>query len=294
MTKIKNRMFATGQGVLIPLFALLLLGAVGIHCEDDVCDVSDADKCDGDYLVSCFHDDYSEGAVRSQVDCSPGTCVEPDSEEYAVSALCVDSDEQNQACLDNPDQSAVCDGSRYLYCYAGYVREFVEECTSPDHCVIEEDGYSGCVETVGKDPRCPNLSYAVLCDGAELFKCEYGYLTESVDCTSEELCYGSERTSTGGCILSDVPDSRCEELIANAEPLVAGMRTGCDGEVVFACLDEYLVSEVDCETNGGACFDGACREPTKYIPPSDDGCRAAPAGTSHRMTVLGTLLQVWL
>jgi hypothetical protein len=57
-------------------------------------------------------------------------------------------------------------------------------------------------------------------------------------------------------------------------------------------LDEYLVSETDCETNGGTCFDGACVAPTRYIPPSDGACRAAPVGKSHGMTLFWKILGI--
>jgi hypothetical protein len=261
---------------------------VGIHCNDDVCDSDDADKCDGDYLVSCTQEAYTTGAVLTEVNCSPGTCVEIDPAEYLLSALCVESDQQTQACLDNQEGGGVCDGSNYVYCYAGYVLELVEECASPDHCVIEAAGYPGCTETVGINPRCPqgeDVFLSAECDGAELLNCAYGYLTESVDCSSEELCYFSPAEETSSCILADAPDSRCEELIALDEQPVEGIRHGCDDELAFACLDTYLVSETDCADGRGTCFDGACRAPIKYLPPSDDGCSTAPVGKA-----LGTSL----
>jgi hypothetical protein len=285
------------KNVLIPLFGLLAVGMVGIHCADGVCDPADADKCDGDYLVSCSEEDYTEGAVLAKVNCSPGTCIELDPVEYLVSALCVESDQQTQACLDNQEGGGVCDGSNYVYCYAGYVLELVEECASPDHCVIESAGYPGCTETVGKNPRCPqgdSVYLSAQCDGAELLHCAYGYLTESVDCASAALCYFSAEEETSSCILSEEPDSRCEELIALGEQPEAGFRNGCDDELAISCLDTYLVSETDCTAERGSCFDGACRTPIRYLPSGNGGCSTAPVGNAFQVTLFWKLVTAFI
>ncbi len=292
MLKTKNIMNAAGNQVLISVFALLIIGLVGLHCEDDVCAVSDEPRCEGDTLVYCTQGEFSDGPVLVQEDCSPGTCAEFDSEEYAASALCVVSDEQNQACLDQSDQIGVCDGSQFVNCYGGYVTEVVDECASPEHCLVEVDGFSGCVEEVDKDPRCSATSYEVFCDGAELINCAKGYLRESVDCSSEELCYYSDQANTSGCILSDEPDGRCEAAIAAGVTPFDGVRIGCDGDLAVSCLDEYLASEIDCAENDGGCLEGTCSYPTGYIPPSDDGCRTAPVGRSHSTTLLWRLLEL--
>ncbi|MCP4199358.1 MAG: hypothetical protein GY762_19610 [Proteobacteria bacterium] len=173
----------------------------------------------------------------------------------------------------------------------GLRRSLVMACQ--DHCVIEAAGYPGCTETVGINPRCPqgeSVYLSAQCDGAELLHCAYGYLIESVDCSSADLCYFSEDEETSSCILSDVTDSRCEELIALGEQPEAGFRAGCDDDVAISCLDTYLASEVDCTADRGACFDGACRTPIQYLPPSDGACNTSPVGRALSTTLFWKLV----
>ena len=63
MKTILQRWFVNWRGMAVPSIALIMLGVVGVQCDDDVCNPADPYRCDGDSLLTCTEGAYTEGAA---------------------------------------------------------------------------------------------------------------------------------------------------------------------------------------------------------------------------------------
>ena len=138
--------------------------------------------------------------------------------------------------------SACTSDGRAVSCQAGYVKEVVATCASPELCVPTTPPV--CVATKVPDDRClPSAGYSTICQGDHALTCAAGYFVGDEDCGPGLCDTVSFNPPSKGCLATRTPDPRCTAISGG---VTTGATSGCEGNSLFQCLDSILVQTTDC------------------------------------------------
>ena len=208
------------------------------------------DVCDGDKVVQCKDGKLETIHCTGDTFCSDGACVECDK---TFVASCVDSSTQ-RTCKDGKIVTESCADNEMCLATSKSCQPKGNSCDATHPC---DEHYACSAEGVCVFvPECTPSDESICADGRNVtLKCVAPGLYEETPCSDDQVC------KNGACM-----GTQCDDDYG----------TKCNGSKIMVCVDGYIVSSYNCDTQF---FYNACDD-TRYESECVDGaCIKCNSGT---------------